>query len=89
MKANLFYMIRADRREYLGLRFFQWKPNQGEVIQVCVTNGEPKRGKSGNFGIYHISQMTFFSNYMTMGYAVPCKESMYREAFKRVVDVLK
>lgn len=89
MKAKLFYVIRADRREYLGVRFFQWNPNSGEVIQVCLTQGEPRRGRSNNFGIYQISQLTFFSNYMAMGYAVPCKEHLYREAFKRVLDCLK
>lgn len=89
MKTTLFYQISQTRREYLGIRFFRWNPNSGEVVQVCVTSGEPRRGRANNFGIYHITQVTFFQNYLALQYAIPCKESQFREAFSKVLDVLK
>lgn len=89
MKNAQYFEINKDRREWLGVRFFKWLPASSEVIQICVAPGDPRRGKSNNFGIYTISQMTFFSNYMAMGYAVPCSERVYQKAFETVLNALK
>jgi hypothetical protein len=89
MKATQFFEIKKERQEYLGVRFFKWTPLNGEIVQVCFGKGEPKRGRSDNFGVYHISQMTFFSNYLAMGYAVPCTKEKFEKAFKLVFDSLR
>ena len=89
MNTLMFYKISSERQKYLGVRFFKWNPNTKEVIQVCVAAGDLKRGKGSNFGIYTIGQTTFFSNYLAMGYAIPCAFSAYDEAFKKVLSFLK
>jgi len=88
MSPVVFYHISPARREYLGLRLFRWNPNTHEIITVVVNPGEPKRGHSG-FGIYTITQQTFFANYLAMGYAIPCSESTYKKYFSQVLKILK
>lgn len=89
MKAAQYFEINKTRRDWLGVRFFKWLPSRGEVIQIVAASGEQRRGRANNFGIYTITQMSFMSNYLAMGYAVPCKESVYQKAFKIVLSSLK
>jgi len=89
MENSVYYKINPERQKYLGVRFFKWNVKNKEVVQVCVTCGDMKRGKGSNFGIYTIGQATFFSNYLAMGYAIPCKQSVYEDEFKKVLQFLK
>ena len=89
MTNYLFYTIKRERVQYLGMRLFRWNQRSNEVLQIHLGGGEPKRGRNANFGIYMISTPTFFSNYLAMGYAVPCTKTSFKKAFDKVIQVLK
>jgi hypothetical protein len=88
MKTYQYYKIDSPRRDYLGKRFFKVDMNAWECIQVCVTTGDTKKGRGHTFGVYLISRLTFFSNYLAMGYAVPCSEKEYTKNLKDVLSML-
>lgn len=85
----LFYRVTKRHRDYKGDRFFKrQKIDPDMIIQVCVTQGEPKRGKGHQFGIYLIGTTTFFANYLGPGYAEPCTKEEYSKAFWEVYQNL-
>jgi len=88
-KNDQYYKMDKKRQEWLGVRYFRFNPNCDKVIQVCVGVGETKRGKSNTFGIYLIERLTFFTNYLAMGYAVPCTKKEYDNYFDKVLKLLK
>jgi hypothetical protein len=84
-----YYKITPVRKEYLGIRYFKFEPNVQEVIQVCYTPGDTKKGRSNTPGITVISSITFFSNYLTAGYCTLCSKAEYDKHFDTVVKLLK
>lgn len=88
MKVYNFFKITKERNEWLGKRYFKIDLKSDSVIQVLVTCGEIKKGRGNTFGIYLISRMTFFSNYLAMNYAVPCSQKEYEKNFKEVLSYL-
>lgn len=79
----------AHRHEYLGHRFFATSLHTDTCIQIVLTPGQEKKGRGHVFGVYCISRLTLFSNYMSMGYTIPTTKKKYTEAFNKVVDILK
>lgn len=86
---TFYYKIREDRIEYLGKRFFRWSQQPNEITQIYMGGGEPRRGRNATVGIYQISPPTFFSNYVAMGYAIPCTASEWKKSFKQIIKVLE
>lgn len=80
-----YYRIDDRRIEYLGCRYFRVDLTSDSVIQVCVTNGEQKKGKGHYFGLYLISRTTFFTNYLGMGYAIPTDKEEYESMKEKVL----
>lgn len=83
-----YFKIKEDRHEYLGERYFKIDWNSDKVVQVCLTTGDIKKGKSNTFGVYLISKQTFVANYLAIGYAVPCAKEEYELMRKKVVKYL-
>lgn len=88
-KKDQYYKVSSSRNEYLGVRYFRFNPNSEHTIQVVLYAGESKKGKGNTFGVYLISRLTFFTNYLAMGYAEPCKRSEYDVSFNKVIEALK
>lgn len=87
--TDKYFKINPTRHEYLGERYFRFDPDSEKVVQVCLTVGEVKKGKSNTFGIYLIGRMTFFSNYYAMNYAIECTKKEYDKHFNKVLFMLK
>lgn len=86
----LFYVITESRREWLGIRYYKVAQSfSPSVTQVVVNPGQERKGRGHTFGIYLISRMTFFSNYLAMQYAIPCTKREYENAFEQVLKHLK
>lgn len=84
-----YFKINPTNRICHGDRYFKVDHRSYESIQVCLSAGEVKKGRGHTFGIYLISRLTVLSNYIAIGYAVPCKKSEYERAFKKVLKYLK
>jgi hypothetical protein len=85
-----YYQITQSRKEYLGVRYFKVRQSfKDSVIQVVVNPGQERKGRGNTFGVYLISRMTFFSNYLAMVYAIPCTKKDYDKAFDTVLKYLK
>jgi len=87
-KRDQYFKIVANRKEYLGDRYFRFTMYSSKVIQVCTSVGETKKGKSNTFGVYLIDRTTFFTNYYSMGYIEPVTKAEYMKKFKAVIDML-
>lgn len=83
-----YFKTKPERIEYLGERYFKFSYNDDKTIQVCLSVGDVKKGKSNTFGVYLISKMTFLSNYFVTGYILPITQDEYEEQFKKVVKML-
>lgn len=83
-----YFRITDDRQKWLGNRYFKVDMAIDHVVQVCVSVGETKKGRGHTFGVYLISRMTFFANYLAMQYAVPCTKTEYNKNFKKVFSHL-
>ena len=86
---NQYYRVKEGRVEYLGERYFRFNNHSEKVVQICLTCGDIKKGKSNNFGIYLISKLTLFSNYMAMNYLEPCTKKQFDKQFEKVAFMLK
>lgn len=86
-----YYKIAPNRREWLGERYFRFDPINDECLQICFGGGSEFRskGKGHNIGIYFISKLTFFSNYMAMNYAVPISKEKFEKQLVRILQVIK
>lgn len=83
-----YFKVREQRHEYLGERYFKLNMYDEKVVQVCLTVGDIKKGKSNTFGVYLISKLTLVSNYMAQNYIEPCSKKEYEKQFKKVVGML-
>lgn len=84
------YAITSDhRREYVGLRYFAHSIHTNDVIQVVVSTGDSRRGKSNCIGVYVISRTSFFSNYFGPGYVIPCDKKTYLKAFDKITEIIR
>jgi len=88
MDKNQFFKVKQDRLEYLGERYFKFNYTSEKVVQVCITCGDVKKGKSNTFGIYLIHKMTLFSNYLAPCYIEPCTQKEFIKQFNKVVNML-
>lgn len=79
MEKDQYYKVKKKRQEYLGERYFKFNHNAEKVVQVCITCGDVKKGKSNTFGVYVIHKMTLFSNYLAQNYIEPCSKKEYKK----------
>lgn len=86
---NKYYKIVPNRIDYKGVRFFKFNYDSIKVIQVCLSSGEGRRGKSNTIGIHCIDRLYFFSNYLAMNYAIQCTRKEYKVNFDKIVKLLK
>ncbi len=84
-----YYKTSENRWDYLGLRYFKFNNISDNTVQVCVTTGDVKKGKSNTFGVYLIAKMTFLTNYYMQPYVEKCSKREYEKAFKKVIELLK
>lgn len=84
-----YFKVKPEREEYLGKRYFRFNFADEKTIQVCISCGDVKKGKSNTFGVYLITKMTFLSNYFATGYILPCAKEEYEEYFDNTVKMLK
>ena len=92
LKPNYqYFKIHPEREDYKGKRFFKQDGNftTHTVFQVCINEGDVKRGRGNLFGITMINKMTLFGNYIGPGYAIPCTKKEYEKAFAEVLKYLK
>lgn len=89
MKNWQYYKVRKERNAYLGVRYFKFNYNEDKCVQVCLFTGDVKKGKSNTFGVYLISKLTLFSNYLATNYIEACTKKQYDDAFNKVVKMLK
>jgi len=83
-----YYKTRKERHEYIGERYFRVNMDVDKIVQVCITNGDIKKGKSNTFGVYLIHKLTFFSNYAAMNYVEEITQKEYYKQFKKVFKAL-
>jgi len=89
MDLNKYFKVKKERTEYLGERYFKFNFNTEKAVQVCITCGDVKKGKSNTFGVYLICKMTLFSNYLAPSYIEPCTKKEFNKQFDRVVKMLQ
>lgn len=87
-KMTIYYMVRKEKQEYFGERYFAYSWDADKVIQVCIQRGDTKRGKTNAIGIYMISRITMLSNYQAMNYLMPITKKVYETKFNTVVEML-
>lgn len=94
-KIKTVYRYFYVNHHYKGERCFRVKFNIDDiediavqVIQVCVSQGEVKRGRANTFGIYKVSWSSITSNY---AYAnmTKCSKKLYTKLFKQVLKRLQ
>jgi len=83
-----YFKTKPERIEYLGERYFKFSFSDDKTVQVCLSVGDVKKGKSNTFGVYLISKMTFLSNYFVTGYILPITQKEYEDQFQKVVKLL-
>ena len=84
-----YFKIKKEKQEYHGVRYFKHIDYCDKVVQVCIFNGDVKKGKSNTFGVYLIARLTFLTNYLAMGYAVICTKREYDKNFDKAFKMLK
>lgn len=84
----LYFKIRKERFEYLGNRYFRIDYNSDTALQICLSCGDVKKGKANNFGVYLISKMTLFSNYLAQNYCEPITKKEFDNKYKLMIKML-
>jgi len=84
-----YFKVKPEREEYLGRRYFRLNYEDSKTVEVCISCGDTKKGKSNTFGIYLITKLTFLSNYFATGYILPCSKKEFDEQFDSTVKMLK
>jgi len=84
-----YFKVAKKHSDYLGVRFFKVNYNSDTVVQVCINNGEPKKGKGNHIGVYLISRESLFANYVAYARVVSCERDEYVSAFKTVIKFMK
>lgn len=88
-RAIQYYKVVSARHQYLGDRYFRYDYDSEICTQICKTVGDIKKGKSNTYGIYLISKLTFFGNYLGPGYIMPIPKSEFTKHFNEVFEALK
>lgn len=83
-----FLQVVENRRDYLGERYFQFDYMADKVVQVTLAMGREQRGRANTPGVYLISRLTFFTNYVAMGYTEPITQAVYEQKFKQAVTII-
>ncbi len=83
-----YFKIKKERHDYLGERFFKVDYDSDKVVQVCLSPGDVKKGKSNTLGVYAICKLTFFTNYAGR-YVDKCTAKEYKKQFKKAVNLLE
>jgi hypothetical protein len=84
----LYFKTVEQYHKWKGLRYFRMQPLDYEIIQVVLHAGEEKKGRGHSLGIMTLSKLTLFSNYLAMGYAMPCTKKEYDDAFMKVIGLM-
>lgn len=88
MKYNYFKII-PKHIEYKGMRYFKFSYDNEKCLELCLSCGEVKRGRSNTVGIFFIDRATFFANYLAMNYVMPCTKNDFDKNFNKIVSLLK
>ena len=75
--------------EYKGIRFFKINDENGSGIQVCLHQGEIKKGRANCYGITRVSRVSIFGNYVGPGYTEDCDQKEFDLAFEVCVQHLR
>ena len=87
--ARTYYKVKPEREIYLGKRMFRMDSDYREsVTQICITNGDSRKGKSNTFGIYLIQRTTFYCNYFAMVYLSEITEADWLNQFNETIKFL-
>ena len=84
-----YFKTKKERYDYLGNRYFRVDFNSDTTLQICLSSGDVKKGKANNFGVYLISKLTLFTNYLAQNYCEPCTKKEFEKKFNLVVKMLK
>ncbi len=84
-----YFRTKAERHDYLGNRYFRLDFNSDVTLQICLSTGDIKRGKSNTFGMYLISRLTLFTNYLAPNYCEPCTKKEFDKQFELTIKLLK
>ena len=83
MKAS-YYQVVKPKRWYKGERYFKFIPTKDSVVQILVSAGDKKKGRTACKGVYLISRTTFLCNYNLHKYS--CVEEITMEQFYAQYD---
>lgn len=72
-----YFKIKEENQGYKGLRYFRWMPSNPNVLQICVSTGEERKGRNATPGLYYIHSSTFLCNYLGMNYCEPVKKKEF------------
>jgi hypothetical protein len=84
-----YYIIIPEKREQLGIRLFAYNPNSDHVVQVCMSSGNKKKGRTSCIGIYEVHRATFLNNYFNYKQVQECSKKEYEKAMTTVYQALK
>lgn len=87
--ATQYFKVVSTREQYLGKRFFRYNYQSEICTQIGVSFGDIKKGKSNNFGIYLISKLTFFGNYLGPGYLQVITKKEWDKQFEDILTALR
>lgn len=87
-KTYLYFRTADQYKQYKGVRFFRMNPLDFDIVQVVLHAGEEKKGRGHSLGVMTLSKLTLYSNYLAMGYAIPCTEKQFTDAFNKVIELM-
>lgn len=88
-RAIQYFKVTASRHQYLGDRYFRYDYDSEICTQICKTVGDIKKGKSNTYGVYLISKLTFFGNYLGPGYIEVITKAEFTKHFNQVIEAIK
>jgi hypothetical protein len=88
-RAVQYFKVTKSRHQYLGDRYFRFDYQAEICTQICKTVGDIKKGKSNTYGVYLISKLTFFGNYLGPGYIEVINKAEFTKHFDEVINALK
>ena len=84
-----YFRVTKKWRHYKGERYFRFDPYKDHVLQVCVGQGQKKKGRSNTIGLYEIARVTFLSNYFGMNMVESIPKSEFKKMFNKIYLKLK